>query len=81
MIYQKSSKYSPQEGEQSLREAVQRHKFGILHVLDLKNTLRDKGIDLDNEVRIYDVCNTGSIAGPAPRHRHCDGAAVSDSRL
>ncbi len=57
MIYQKSSKHSPQEVEQSLREAVQRHKFGILHVLDLKNTLHEKGIDLDNEVRIYDVCN------------------------
>ena len=57
MIYQKSSKHSPQEVEQSLREAAQRHKFGVLHVLDLKNTLHDKGIDLDNEVRIYDVCN------------------------
>ena len=57
MIYQKSSKHTPQEVEQSLREAVQRHKFGILHVLDLKNTLHEKGIDLNNEVRIYDVCN------------------------
>jgi uncharacterized protein (DUF302 family) len=57
VIYQKRSKHSPQEVEQSLREAVQRHKFGILHVLDLKSTLQDKGIELDNEVRIYDVCN------------------------
>lgn len=57
MIYQKSSMHSPLEVEQTLREAVQRHKFGILHVLDLKNTLHEKGIELDNEVRIYDVCN------------------------
>lgn len=57
MIYQKSSKHSPEEVEQSLRDAAQRHKFGILHVLDLKNTLHDKGIELKNEVRIYDVCN------------------------
>lgn len=57
MIYQKSSKHSPMEIEQSLRDAAQRHKFGILHVLDLKNTLHDKGIALENEVRIYDVCN------------------------
>ena len=57
MIYQKSSKHSPREVDLSLREAAQRHKFGVLHVLDLKNTLHDKGIDLDNEVRIYDVCN------------------------
>lgn len=33
------------------------HKFGVLHVLDLKNTLHEKGIDFGNEVRIYDVCN------------------------
>lgn len=57
MIYQKTTKRSPQEVEQSLREAAQRHKFGILHVLDLKSTLHDKGIDIGNEVRIYDVCN------------------------
>jgi uncharacterized protein (DUF302 family) len=57
MIYQKRSTHSQQEIEQSLREAVQRHKFGILHVLDLQKTLHDKGIDLESEVRIYDVCN------------------------
>lgn len=57
MIYQKSSKHPPQEVEQSLRDAAQRHKFGVLHVLDLKNTLHDKGIDLGNEVLIFDVCN------------------------
>ena len=57
MIYQKTSKHSPQEVDRSLREAVQRHKFGILHILDLKKTLHDKGIELDNEVRVYDVCN------------------------
>ncbi len=57
MIYQKRSTHSQQKIEQSLREAVQRHRFGILHVLDLKKTLQDKGIDLESEVRIYDVCN------------------------
>jgi len=62
VIYQKSSKHSLQEVEQSLREAVQRHKFGILHVLDLKNTLHDKGIELDSELRIYDVCNPAAAS-------------------
>ena len=57
MIYQKLSKHSPHEVEQSLREAVLHHKFGILHVLDLKKTLHEKGIELENEVQIYDVCN------------------------
>lgn len=43
--------------DQALREAVQRHKFGILHVLDLKQTLGNKGIALGGECRVYDVCN------------------------
>jgi uncharacterized protein (DUF302 family) len=79
MIYQKSSKYSPQEGEQSLREAVQRHKFGILHVLDLKNTLHDKGIDLDNDVRIYDVCNP--LAASLALHQNMATATVLPCRI
>lgn len=79
MIYQKSSKRSPQEVEQSLREAVQRHKFGILHILDLKNTLHDKGIDLDNDVRIYDVCNP--LAAAQALHQDLSTATVLPCRI
>jgi uncharacterized protein (DUF302 family) len=79
VIYQKSSKRSLQEVEQSLREAVQRHKFGILHVLDLKNTLHDKGIDLDDEVRIYDVCNP--LAASQALHQNMAAATVLPCRI
>jgi uncharacterized protein (DUF302 family) len=57
MIYQKTSSRSLQQVEQSLREAAQKHKFGVLHVLDLQSTLHDKGIDIGREVRVFDVCN------------------------
>ena len=40
-----------------LEEAVKRHKFGVLHVHDLKQTLKSKGIDFSNECRIFEVCN------------------------
>ena len=79
MIYQKSSKHSPQEVEQSLREAAQRHKFGVLHVLDLKKTLHDKGIDLANEVRIYDVCNP--LAASQALHQDMATATVLPCRI
>jgi uncharacterized protein (DUF302 family) len=79
VIYQKSSKHSPQEVEQSLREAAQRHKFGVLHVLDLKNTLHDKGIDLDNQVRIYDVCNP--LAASQALHQDMATATVLPCRI
>ncbi|MFQ5741482.1 MAG: DUF302 domain-containing protein [Acidobacteriota bacterium] len=40
-----------------LEEAVKRHKFGVLHVHDLKKTLKEKGIDFPAQCRILEVCN------------------------
>ncbi len=40
-----------------LEEAVQRQKFGVLHSYDLKQTLHNKGVDLENECRILEICN------------------------
>lgn len=57
MIYRVESSKSFEELDQSLREAAQRHKFGVLNVLDLKQALSNKGIELGRECRVYDVCN------------------------
>lgn len=57
MIYSKKSSRSPEEIDKRIREAAQKHKFGVLHVHDLKDTLRNKGIELGPECRVYDVCN------------------------
>jgi uncharacterized protein (DUF302 family) len=40
-----------------LEEAVKRHKFGVLHVHNLKQTLKEKGIDFPNACKILEVCN------------------------
>lgn len=40
-----------------LETAVQKHRFGILHVYDLKDTLTRKGHPLEPECRIFEVCN------------------------
>ena len=57
MIYSKHSSRSSAELETRLREAAARHKFGVLHVHDLEQTLKSKGVDLGRECRVYDVCN------------------------
>jgi uncharacterized protein (DUF302 family) len=57
MIYTVSSSKSLNEIDQTLREAAQSHKFGILNVLDIRQTLSKKGIEIGRECRIYDVCN------------------------
>ena len=57
MIYSVHSSKSLHDIDRSLREAAQRHKFGVLNVLDLKQTLSTKGIEIGQECRVYDVCN------------------------
>ena len=57
MTYKKHSSRPPDQVEVRLRDAAARHKFGILYVHDLKQTLQSKGIELDSTCKIYDVCN------------------------
>lgn len=57
MIYSKHSTRSPEEVATRLGEAAARHKFGILHVHDMRQTLESKGLQLGSECRVYDVCN------------------------
>ena len=56
MIMSVTSSKSLDELDQDLRKAVQRrHKFGVLNMLDLKQTLGNKGIPLERECRVYDI--------------------------
>lgn len=40
-----------------LEGAVKNCGFGILHIHDLGETLRKKGVDFDENCRIFEVCN------------------------
>ena len=40
-----------------LDAAVKRLGFGVLHVHDLGNTLRGKGIEFEEQCRVFEVCN------------------------
>ncbi len=57
MVYSKRTQRSLDEIDVRLREAAQRHKFGVLNVQDLRSTLKGKGIELGADCRVYDVCN------------------------
>jgi len=45
-----------------LETAVKHHGFGILHIHDLGNSLRSKGIDFDKQCRVFEVCNPGQAS-------------------
>lgn len=51
---------TPKSVEQAvadLQTAVQRHSFGVLHVHNLQETLKKKGIDFPNACQILEICN------------------------
>ena len=40
-----------------LDAAVKKHGFGVLHIHDLGNTLRSKGMAFAEQCRVFEVCN------------------------
>jgi uncharacterized protein (DUF302 family) len=57
VLYQIKSSKPLDEIERGLQESAARHKFGVIAIHDLKDTLKKKGVDLAMECRIYEVCN------------------------
>ena len=40
-----------------LQAAVVRHEFGVLHVHDLQETMKKKGVDFPNACQVLEICN------------------------
>lgn len=62
MYYIVESNKSFDDASTDLEAAVTRHEFGVLHIHDLGSTLRSKGIDFDEQCRVFEVCNPGQAA-------------------
>ncbi len=45
-----------------LESAVTRLGFGVLHIHDLGTTLRSKGIEFNEECKVFEVCNPAQAA-------------------
>ena len=51
---------TPKSVEQALADlqaAVERHKFGVLHIHNLQETMKKKGVDFPNACQILEICN------------------------
>jgi uncharacterized protein (DUF302 family) len=59
MKYIVESLKSVEQVVEDLEAATKRHGFGVLHQHDLKATLDSKGVGLDHECRVLEVCNPG----------------------
>ena len=63
MQYVVETSKSVEQASTDLEAAVKKHNFGVLHVHNLRETLKKKGFDLPNECRILEVCNPQQAIG------------------
>ena len=57
MKYIKETSKSVDHAVADLQAAVARHKFGVLHIHNLQETLEKKGVDFPNACQILEICN------------------------
>jgi uncharacterized protein (DUF302 family) len=57
MIYKLESNRLLADIERELHESAARNKFGVIAVHDLRQTMRNKGVELAIECHIFEVCN------------------------
>jgi uncharacterized protein (DUF302 family) len=57
MLYEIESTKTIDQVCRDLEKAVVMHKFGVVTVHNLKETMKKKGVEFDQECRIFEVCN------------------------
>lgn len=57
MLFQLDSKRSMDEIQKELEASTVRHKFGVIAVHDLQETMRKKDVELAMECKIFEICN------------------------
>ncbi|MCR1795259.1 DUF302 domain-containing protein [Leptospira sp. WS58.C1] len=57
MKYIVESAKSVEQASLDLQKNVAEAKYGVLHVHDLKETMKKKGVEFPEECRIFEVCN------------------------
>jgi uncharacterized protein (DUF302 family) len=62
MYYTVDTEKSFETASADLDAAVKRHGFGVLHVHNIGNTLRGKGVAFTEECNVFEVCNPGQAA-------------------
>ncbi|MBT9547181.1 MAG: DUF302 domain-containing protein [Candidatus Sericytochromatia bacterium] len=62
MYYIVTSEKSFETAAQDLERAVKAGGFGVLHIHNLGETLRSKGIEFKEDCKVFEVCNPGQAA-------------------
>ena len=62
MYYIVGTEKSFEQASADLGEAVKNNGFGVLHIHDLGETLRSKGIEFEEQCKVFEVCNPKQAA-------------------
>ena len=62
MYYIVETEKSFEQASTDLEAAVKANGFGVLYVHDLGATLKSKGIDFDNQCKVFEICNPQQAA-------------------
>jgi uncharacterized protein (DUF302 family) len=57
MLFEKTTRRTPQQAGEALEAAAKKNGMGVLTVHNLKETMAKKGVELPGECLIYEVCN------------------------
>ncbi len=57
MLHVVESRKTVESAARDLEEATKRHKFGVLHVHDLQQKMKEKGVEFPRACQILEVCN------------------------
>lgn len=57
MLIELTTQKSLAEIDLALKEAAAKHKFGVLMVHNLQETMQKKGVEFTKPVLVYEVCN------------------------
>ena len=62
MYYVVETSKSFDKASEDLDAAVKAHQFGVMHVHDIGNTLRSKGVEFTEQCKVFEVCNPHQAA-------------------
>jgi len=62
MYFIVDSKKSFSDAATDLDDAIINHGFGVLHIHDFGMVLRSKGIEFNEDCKIFEICNPGQAA-------------------
>ncbi|PKN28843.1 MAG: hypothetical protein CVU64_11255 [Deltaproteobacteria bacterium HGW-Deltaproteobacteria-21] len=57
MLFEIESRKTLEQVCQDLEKSTADHKFGVMTVHNLKETMKKKGVEFNRECRIFEVCN------------------------